>query len=149
MKNILFVCTGNTCRSPMAEAIANKFFKERGIAAVASSCGIYATDGSEASKNAMAIMKNAYDTDISDHRARIVCEEYLAAADIVIAVTEGHKNHLCAAYPGYADKVYAMGEFGEECCDVDDPYGGSLEIYKETAAQIQRCFENIDWEGCL
>lgn len=146
MKTVLFVCTGNTCRSPMAAAIANKIFQERRIRAVAASCGIYAAPDANVSENAAIAMRDMLGADISGHRARVVREEYLAQAHIVIALTASHKHGLCLAYPEFADKVYAIAEFGGEYRDINDPFGGNLEIYIETAGQMWGYFENLSWE---
>jgi len=133
----------------MAAALANNIFASRGMSAVAASCGVFAIDDADASRNAVAAMENGWSVDISDHRARIAREEYLQKAHIVIAMTAGHKNGLCSVYPQYTDKIYAVREFGGDCRDIDDPFGANLEIYQECAKQIEDFLENFDWEGYL
>ena len=148
MKTVLFVCTGNTCRSPMAAALANNIFTKRGIAAVAISCGVFATPGSRASQNAAKVMKDGWGIDISSHKARITCENDVGAADFVIAMTAGHKNHLVMQYPEFADKIYAVNEICSDGQDIDDPFGAGTDIYLQCARQIENFLENFDWEEC-
>ena len=149
MKTILFVCTGNTCRSPMAAAIANKIFKSRGIEAVAVSCGVFAADGAGASENAVMAVKNHFNGDISEHKARRVSEGDLAEAHVVIAMTAGHKSHLNMMFPEFIDKIHTVGELCEQGRDIEDPFGADLDIYLQCARQIEQFLENFNWEEFL
>ena len=149
MKTVLFVCTGNTCRSPVAAALADKLFANRGIAASAASCGIFAIDGAGPSENAVVAVKNGWNADVSEHKAKIIRETNLADAHIVITMTMGHKSHLLALYPDFADKIHAIKELCGDGCDIDDPFGGNLDVYQKCAKQIESFIENFDWERYL
>ena len=149
MKTVLFVCTGNTCRSPMAAALANSIFASRGIAAVAASCGVFAHDGADASENAVAAMKEGWNVDISGHKAKMTGEADLADAYMVITMTMGHKNHLLMLYPDFAGKIHAVKEICGQGQDIDDPFGANFDIYLQCARQIESFLENFDWEGHL
>lgn len=140
------MCTGNTCRSPMAAALANDIFASRGINAVAVSCGVFAVPGAKASVDAIAVMKNDWDIDITNHKARITCDADLAEADIVIAMTAGHKNHLITHHPEFADKVHTVGEVCSDGRDIDDPFGGGFDTYMQCAKQIEKFLKNFNWE---
>ncbi|MBR4961512.1 MAG: low molecular weight protein arginine phosphatase [Clostridia bacterium] len=132
-RRILFVCTGNTCRSPMAAALYNALYA--GDASRAFSAGL-AADGSGISKNAVqalerAGIKAAPDNNYPAHISRTVKETDLEEADLVIGITGRHAMQLMFAAPEYASKITAMPT------DIGDPYGSDLQTYEACLAQIR------------
>ena len=131
---LLFVCTGNTCRSAMAEAIARKLIADApdiyGDFSV-TSAGIMCAGSSPASGNAvLAAEQNG--CELSDHVAKQVTEELLAQADYIFAMTRGHKQLLEQMAPQYRDKLFLFNAFAEgtpDAQDIPDPYGGNLNEY--------------------
>ncbi|MEH7272120.1 low molecular weight protein arginine phosphatase [Neobacillus vireti] len=135
MQRILFVCTGNTCRSPMAEAIL-KNKKIDGFEV--KSAGIYAATGSEASAHAKKVLD---DHQIEhDHSSTMLDTEAVRWADVILTMTASHKYAILQQYPETSDKVFTLKEFtGEEFyVDVVDPFGGSLAIYQETYQELDQ-----------
>ena len=132
--NILFVCTGNTCRSPMAAAIFNKIAVEKDLLVRIESAGIFANEGECASANAINAVK-AFGIDLSSHRTKRINAELLDNSDLVLTMTASHKMVL-EQYLG--DKVYTLCEFAGEDGDIPDPYGGDLEEYKLCADKIYK-----------
>ena len=134
MKNILFVCTGNTCRSPMAEGIYNH------LSSGASSRGLSA-EGGIASEKAIVIMEKM-GIDISKHESKQLTLDDVKNADFIFTMTIGHKNVILSACPEAEDKVFTLGEYaGGE--DVADPYGGSEAVYEKCARQLYEYIERI------
>lgn len=137
--NILFVCTGNTCRSPMAAYIMDKVAVENDLDVLIESAGIFAEPGQPASENAVKAMADM-GIDISEHRTQPVTEELLKKSDLVLTMTEGQKRII---EPTAGDKVYTLKEYGGGSGDISDPYGGDLEEYKETAQEIYDAIVDI------
>lgn len=130
--NVLFVCTGNTCRSPMAAALFNKIAVERGLDVRIESAGLFAADGEPASNEAIIVMQK-YGIDLLGHHSQSVNTELLEKSDLILTMTAAHKMVLEQSCPG---KVFTLCEYAGTDFDIDDPYGGDVEEYEECAKQI-------------
>lgn len=129
---LLFICTGNTCRSPMAEGLARKIF---GDAVQVSSAGLEAWEGAEVSSHALEVLREQ-SVDISRHRSRKIRTDLLADVDWIIPMTQVQEIGLKNNYPQYVQKTRYLGAWGESKRDVRDPWGGSLAVYRQTAQEI-------------
>lgn len=140
--NVLFVCTGNTCRSPLAAALAGKILGERfgcraidlparGIAI--GSAGVATWGGLPASPEAEAAGREV-GVDLSGHRSRAVDADLLAAATDVIAMTAGHAALLRARFPGVGPAPVLLGG----TADLDDPIGADAAVYRACVETIHR-----------
>jgi protein-tyrosine-phosphatase len=138
MTHVLFVCTGNMCRSPLAAALMQREAEARGLADLTvSSAGTGAWDGAPASEGAYLIALE-HGLDLSAHRARLVSRDLLQEADLVLTMARHHRARVQELEP--EARVHVLGEFagrtGPEA-EVSDPFGGDLELYRATYAELE------------
>ncbi|MFT8887892.1 low molecular weight protein arginine phosphatase [Ethanoligenens sp.] len=136
MKKVLFVCTGNLCRSPMAEAIFNHMLQERGLPPAASSAGIAGLEGDRASAHAITALKEI-GIDLRYHRARALTRAILEDTDDVYVMTRSHYSSIESVLPEYLPKVHILGS------GIDDPYGQNLRVYRTCRDEILEALRGI------
>ncbi len=137
--NILLICSGNICRSPMAEGILKAILPAalRGWVGV-DSAGIRACDGLSPEPFAVRACKEL-GVDIASHRAKSLTPAMLARHDLLLVMERHHASHIRQWVPSGPNKVHLLGGFNSRRVteEVADPYGGSLEVYQQCAARIR------------
>jgi protein-tyrosine phosphatase len=137
LKTILFVCTGNICRSPMAAAIMRERLVGMGLESEVQviSAGVWAEDGMRASSNGVAVLR-LRGIDLAAHRSQQLTPALLRQANIALVMEEAHRRSIFNLAPEHLAKVYLLSEMAGKHDDVEDPYGGSIEEYNATADEL-------------
>lgn len=143
--NIMFICTGNICRSAMADGMMNKLIKENNIDVEVYSCGVYAETGNGATYNAVEAAKE-YGADISSHRATNIRDSKIKEMDLILCATMSHKQSVVYLYPKLKGKVFTMKEYANldkegQDMDIKDPWGYDEFVYRKCASEINECLE--------
>ena len=137
MPRILVVCTGNICRSPMAEVLLRQQVEKEDVAGWdVESAGTWTVDGERASRYAIQLMAER-GLDLISHRSRRVNRHIVEQADLVLVMTQGHSEALRLEFPDLREKIYMLSEMRNGYrYDIDDPYGGPLAEYRACATTL-------------
>ncbi len=160
MRRILFVCTGNTCRSPMAMSIFNHLADRElsGLGYEAASAGLSVPFEEPPSTNAILAIESRIGIDISGHRAHLLSRTEAEAAYLILTMTRSHKKTILSMYPQMDQKVFTLKEYAYGLsdvnengnlrktpfnADVDDPFGGSPKSYMLCAEEIEDAVKKL------
>ena len=140
-RRLLFVCTGNICRSPMGRFLAERLARDAGLPWSAASAGVAAEVGEPMTSGAARALAARGVTGVR-HEGRALDESALAAADVVYAMTRAHRDEIVARFPAHAAKVSVLREAaGLPQPDVEDPYGLPDSSYEECASRIEEALK--------
>lgn len=141
--NILFVCTGNTCRSPMAENLFKNMLKEEDIDVDrVGSAGINAIPHQFASENAEVVLGEK-GIDLDSHRSQMLTIKLTEEFDLILTMTETHKQAILSTAPWLSEKAFTLKEYVGLEGDISDPFGGSVEVYRESARDIEDSLKRL------
>lgn len=149
VRNILFVCTGNTCRSPLAEGFLKKLLGKNSSSGMEiGSAGLAALPGSSASFHSVQVaLENS--VSLEEHKARLVTAELIEQTDLILVMEPGQRSHLVDRYPQASGKIYLLRHFaryGSRERGIPDPYGLNLEGYRFCFEDIKECVLSLhEW----
>lgn len=145
MKSVLFVCTGNTCRSPLAEALFRGLTKGRSDIKV-TSAGTSAYSGQQASKHSVTLARER-GVDLSSHRSKAVTIDLVENATHIFALSRSHLASILDDFPEAEDKTYLVTEFVADDSlrgrDISDPFGGDLDDYREVMTHLDKTLPSL------
>jgi protein-tyrosine-phosphatase len=149
IRNILFVCTGNTCRSPLAAGFLKKLLERNSLCEMKiGSAGLTALPGSPASFHSLRVaLENS--VSLEEHQARLVTPELIDNAGLIVVMEPGHQKQLLDLYPQASGKILLLRHFaryGSRKRGIHDPYGLNLEAYRFCFEDIKECVQSLhEW----
>lgn len=154
IKTILFICTGNSCRSVMAEGLLRKYFRDHDCGIKVVSAGISTLPGMTASSNAIEVMRRE-EIDISAHRAQPVTQEMIRQADLILGMEPVHIEMILSIVPEAKEKAYLLLEYvyGKEAGAkmnlwIIDPIGKPKEVYESVMMTLKEAVEKLGEKIC-
>ena len=148
MKSVMFVCTGNICRSAMAHHYLQKrlYDLNREDEIAVSSCGTSVWYGERPTREGIAVM-DEYNVDLRKHLPTSMYDADLENTDLILCMTEDHKESIIAAFPKYKDKVFTLREYvygeDEPKKSISDPWGYEMQVYETCAKEIVECVDKL------
>jgi protein-tyrosine-phosphatase len=141
---IMFICTGNICRSAMAHWLMKKKLQEKNINNIeVYSSGIYAMAGDGSTDEAIEVMEE-YGVDLKQHRATVTSSSNIKEMDLILCMTASHRQTLIQMYPNLTNKIYTLKEYvGIDEIDIKDPWGYGIVTYRYCAAEIDMCLDKL------
>ena len=134
MPSVLFVCTGNLHRSPMAEYLFKEMISDHSDWQI-SSAGTYTRNGIPTNNEVLTVLKS-YDIDASAHRTQVINRRKVHSHNLVLCMASNHKEALRAEFPDLKERIYLLSEMAGYLESIDDPIGGPLVEYEATAREI-------------
>lgn len=137
MDKIVFLCTGNTCRSPMAEGFFRQLGGEEKTKLQAASAGLFTADGLPVSENAV-VAAAELGADIRAHRSQMLTAALAEEARYLVCMTRAHYDRVLEMFPQVEDKLFTLSS-----TDISDPFGGNLDTYRQCARQLYQAVASV------
>jgi protein-tyrosine-phosphatase len=146
LKKILFVCSGNTCRSPLAEGIAKKILSDSLPEQIdISSAGTSAMEGVPASGHSIQVARE-HGIDLSDHRARLLNKSLIKESDLIVTMSSKHKETIGIIEPDGLDHTFLLTDFCDDEGDIPDPIGSDIKSYQQVFRLIEKCLDRMRYQ---